>query len=105
MPTKNTRASETRKSNAIVPRFVSQHTAPAVLGFKTGRAYLEWLETAGCRVVSRGKDRLVLVSEAEEVLLRDAGDGTAPLPSSADEPVTPERILASIGRTHAGGAR
>ena len=100
---KNTRAEQTRKSNTVVPRFVSQHTAPAVLGFKTGRAFLEWLAISGCRIVERGKDRLVLLDEAEAALLKTAGgEGAASAPAS-DDLVTASAVLARIGRRVGGG--
>ena len=96
---------QSSKSIAVLPRFASQHTASAVLGFKTARAYLEWLATSGCRVVERGKDRLVLLDEAEEALLRGLRDAE---PSAADRDehasLTPAQVLARIGR-RVGGVR
>jgi hypothetical protein len=72
-----------------------------VLGFKTGRAFLEWLATSGCRIVERGKDRLVLVEEAESALLRATISGGSPL-AGDEEPLTTAAVLASIGRRAAG---
>ena len=98
----DTRANQTRNLFAIKPRFVSQHTAPSVLGFKTGRAFLEWLATSGCRVVERGKDRLVLLDEAEAALLKLAEGVDAASPPEASEVMSAADVLARIGRRVAG---
>ena len=93
------------QSIAALPRFVSQHTAVAVLGFKTERAFLEWLAGSGCRVVERGKDRLVLLDEAEEALLRGVAK-SQPAAAERDEhaALTTAQVLARIGR-RVGGVR
>ena len=97
---------ETQSANsiAVLPRFVSQHTASAILGFKTARAYLEWLAKSGCRIVERGKDRLVLLDEAEQALLRLSGGAASVDETDHEAPVTAADVLARIGR-HAGGVR
>lgn len=104
----STRSAARRESERPIvrPVFVSQHTAPTVLGFKTSRAFLEWLETSGCRVVERGKDRLVQVDEAEAALLRTSNSVAEAHVASIDatEPVTASAVLARIGR-RMGGAR
>jgi hypothetical protein len=86
----------------VRPTFVSQHTAPAVLGFKNARAYLEWIAAAGLRVVARGKDRLVLLDEAEAVLLRD---GPSTSESTPEQPDTCDAVLRIIGRRRRGGSK
>ena len=97
---------ETQSANsiAVLPRFVSQHTASAILGFKTARAYLEWLAKSGCRIVERGKDRLVLLDEAEQALLRLSGSASSGDDAHDEQPLTAGDVLARIGR-RAGGAR
>lgn len=83
----------------LAPVCVSQHTAH-VLGFKTGRAYLEWLVANGVPHIARGKDRLVETTVALEYLRRSAA-----LPSNAveksdipEEVDEADRVLAAIGR-------
>jgi hypothetical protein len=82
---------------ALRPVYVSQHTCN-VLGFKNGRAYLEWLPTSGLRVVVRGKDRLVRLEDAEQALLR-LGEGDSPAATDDEQPATADAVLARIGRT------
>ena len=84
---------------------MSQHTAGAVLGFKTARAYLEWLATSGCRIVERGKDRLVLLDEAEQALLRLRCGVASVEDAHHEQPLTAGDVLARIGRRSAGGTR
>jgi hypothetical protein len=101
---KNSRERVSRKEPVLIrPVFVSQHTAPAVLGFRSARAFLEWALSSGCRVVERGKDRLVLVEEAEAALLRSGVEqDETPASPPEDEPQSAAAVLARIGRRQAG---
>ncbi len=100
----STRRTNTRNTVANPrPVFVSQYLF-WILGFKTPRAFLEWLPVSGCRVVDRGKDRLVLLDEAEAALLRMANTGALETVPANAAAVTADKILASIGR-RATGAR
>lgn len=89
---------------AVRPVFVSQHNACAILGFKTPRAFLEWLTSSGCRVVERGKDRLVHLDEAEATLLRSLNTTAQPVAGAAEQPGDVSAVLARIGR-RVGGSR
>lgn len=104
----DTRGNRSRKDPvAVRPVFVSQHTAPAVLGFKNERAFLEWIAVAGILVVARGKDRLVRLDDAEAALVRMASSPSSESPpGTEDATVTVSSILRSVGyRQRAGGTR
>lgn len=101
------RAPTRARSIAVRPAFVSQHTAPAVLGFKNPRAYLEWLATSGIRVIVRGKDRLVLLDDAEAALV-----GVVDVASNEKERTQPgpqltsvDAVLHELGRRRIGARR
>jgi hypothetical protein len=81
---------------ALRPVLVSQHTAPVVLGFRSARAFLEWLPQSGCRVITRGKDRLVALEDAEAALLR--GQQSTECADTSTEPETSDAVLARLGR-------
>lgn len=109
------RSKSTRRQVASVgagppvrPAFVSQHTAPAVLGFKNARAFLDWLPKSGLRVVERGKDRLVVHDDAVSALAGDRPDEPVNVPSrlsgAATQPETSDEVLAALGRRTERGA-
>jgi hypothetical protein len=85
-------------SVALAPLAISQHTS-AALGFKTPRAFLEWLIENGVPHVRRGKDRIVEATIALEHLRAAAQKGD----EGKHRPVTDvddevDRVLATIGR-------
>lgn len=87
---------------AVQAVLVSQHTAPAVLGFRSARAFLDWLPTAqrrGCKVLERGKDRLVALDDALAALA--AATDVAKVPTDVVEevrqPSSESEVLAELG--------
>lgn len=91
-----------RQPVALRPSYVSQHTAPSILGFATARAYLEWLATSGCRVIARGRDRLVRLDDAERAIDAMGPPAADVEPAAAhDEISSVDDVLARIGRRKA----
>jgi hypothetical protein len=76
---------------------ISQHNASAVLGFRSGRAFREWVIAEGVPHIRRGKDRIVLAEVALKYL-RPA----EPAAAKPEEPVDEcDRVLAIVGRRRA----
>ena len=87
-PRSRSRRAETTAPILARPVFVSQHTAPLVLGFKSARAFLEWLpalEALGFKVIPRGQDRLVALEDAVAAL---AASAQTPTPSCTPAPAS-----------------
>lgn len=84
-----------RESISISAVIVSQRTAPLVLGFRSERAYLDWISTAPIRSWRRGMDVLCRVDDAIRVLCPE--DLVPPVPPTADAEC--DRVLAAIGRS------
>jgi hypothetical protein len=97
------RPERTTPRSAVAPQaiYVSQFTAPALFGFKTERAFLEFVVEHDVRRTKAGKTVLVEVEELRSVLRHHAiTGGDLAEPKSAGEPDSlgsPDDILARMG--------
>lgn len=83
------------------PVFVSQHTAPALFGFKSADSFLAFVnKRLGDRLVRNGKTVMVDVDELRaalrEMAAKDADASTAEA-VDVDAPLTPAMVLARLG--------
>lgn len=97
----------TRPSVTPSAVFVSQHTAPALFGFKTEDSYLAFVNRhLGDRLVRNGKTVHVAVDDLRAVLREMAtgnGEGPAVEHSDDDQPQTADpHLLGDSGLFHPG---
>jgi hypothetical protein len=85
-------------SIAVQPVLVSQHTAPAVLGFRSERGFREWVQSSGVPHARRGLDVLVRVEDALRYLVPEPSEKTTESRDEADV------VLAALGCERAGRA-
>lgn len=87
---------KSRKGTAlsVVPHYVSQHTAPGMLGFSSGRQFIRWIKAEGLTIRRVGHSLLVPLADCVAAIERHAETESAA--DTTDAPSMAE-VMAALG--------